>query len=100
MRRRPPPTALRLVPGPVPPRNAPKYTLPSLPWPIHTEASNRPEKRRVMDLPPIQLSMPVAGSEKSKLRGPWDHSSSISVEIDVERLLAPLKPAVVRRCSI
>lgn len=29
------------------------------------------------------------------VRGPWDHSGSISFEFDVESMLAPLKPVVV-----
>ena len=33
MPRRPPPTPLRLVSGPLPPRNRPRHTLPSLPHP-------------------------------------------------------------------
>jgi hypothetical protein len=32
---------------------------------------------------------------KAHFRGPWDHSASISVQIDVSILLAPLKPAAV-----
>lgn len=30
-----------------------------------------------------------------KIRGPWDHSGCIAVAIDVENVLAPLKPVAV-----
>jgi hypothetical protein len=67
------------------------------------------------DLPPLDIpffadgngsrsgnSSPTSASSTSMkagsgqiLRGPWDHSGSISFDFDVESMLAPLKPAAV-----
>jgi len=41
--RRPPPTALHLVSGPLPPRNKPKHTLPSLPRPAFYPKAHKPK---------------------------------------------------------
>jgi len=135
MPRRQPPTALRLVTGPTPPRNRPKHTLPSIPAPtFHAASSITPkhaaprqtaEKRARMtfaQLPPLDISFtttssgntsPVsAGSVKSVgsikglgaggkvQRGPWDHSGTIALDINVESMLAPLKPVAVSPGSI
>ncbi|KDR81379.1 hypothetical protein GALMADRAFT_60000 [Galerina marginata CBS 339.88] len=98
MPRRSPPSSLRLTQGPMPPRSAPKHTLPSLP---------RPAFRRPSEGELLQAQMrarerhdgivTVAREEKEKrIRGPWDHSGSISVAVDVDRLLqTPARALVV-----
>jgi hypothetical protein len=41
-----------------------------------------------------------AGSMRGKVvRGPWDHSGSISMDFDVESVLAPPKPVAVSPSS-
>lgn len=141
--RRPPPTALRLVSGPLPARNKPRHTLPSMPRPafypkVHAPNDGPKPRRRVNSvtdvLPMVEeskrlthhSSMSESGSfverggnsgtssptlsdagsssfsrpstppmEQRIVRGPWDHASAIKVNIDVEMLLAPLRPAAV-----
>ncbi|CAL1703974.1 unnamed protein product [Somion occarium] len=142
--RRPPPSALRLVSGPLPARNQPKHSLPSLPRPAfypkaHVTFEGPKPRRRVSSgfgidalplveepTPPTQYSIPPLvipgsmfaerggdsgnssptseGSVHSRppsprtdrvIRGPWDHSSAIKVQIDVESLLAPPRPAAI-----
>ncbi|TFK25072.1 hypothetical protein FA15DRAFT_591242 [Coprinopsis marcescibilis] len=100
MTRRAPPTALRLVSGPVPDRNAPKHRLPSLPRPIHTVATTRPIKGQGTEKnAPIPAIKRSESEDKQQVRGPWNHSSSISVVIDVSQLLAPPKPVLVKSWS-
>ncbi|KAH7909143.1 hypothetical protein BJ138DRAFT_1067566 [Hygrophoropsis aurantiaca] len=124
MPRRSPPSALRLVQGPLPPRNQPKHMLPTVPIPaFHRDdqllrgPSPPPRTRRPghthmisAELPPLDLSSickssvssepspsssPVSTSSGKRIRGPWDHSSSISLEVDVNSMLALPKPAAV-----
>ncbi|KAG1796807.1 uncharacterized protein HD556DRAFT_286824 [Suillus plorans] len=115
--RRAPPSALRLVQGPLPPRAAPKHTLPSLPCPafqplphgpipqsrIHRSDSMRPT---LSDLPPLDIeiantyrsssSTPISSSPtEHRIRGPWNHSSGISVQVDIDSLIAFPKPAAL-----
>ncbi|KAF9557688.1 hypothetical protein CPC08DRAFT_640004 [Agrocybe pediades] len=103
MPRRSPPSSLRLATGPTPlrrqveRRDAPKYTMPSLPGP----AFQRPTDAGVV----LARARPVAhtcdvviGREKEsekRIRGPWDHSGSICLDIDVDRLLAPPVRAMI-----
>ncbi|KAF9459353.1 hypothetical protein BDZ94DRAFT_1268453 [Collybia nuda] len=117
MRRRAPPTSLRLVQGPTPSRNTPRHTLPSIPRPTFhppTNALHGPEPRARQTVPtqchscltpliipgsainidtiypqPQQMAIPKT------IRGPWDHSGSIPVPFVVEDILAPLKPVAV-----
>jgi|SRR5882762_7860566 hypothetical protein len=127
MPRRPPPTALRLATGPIPPRYQEKHVLPSVPLPTfhphhiwesdfvyalaHRQAIERPHRlthRQLssLDIPfrsglrsgntsPISAGSMGGARRKMISRGPWDHSGSISLEFDVESVLAPLKPVVV-----
>lgn len=124
-RRRAPPTALRLVTGPIPPRSRPKHSLPSVPpptfhpipasssQPIPRPALERRTRINLTHFPSMDNlnfygngsgnSSPVSAgscSTKGKVtRGPWDHSGSISMEFDVERVLAPPKPVAVSPSS-
>ncbi|KZT26327.1 hypothetical protein NEOLEDRAFT_249765 [Neolentinus lepideus HHB14362 ss-1] len=134
MPRRPPPTALRLVPGPTPPRGVPKHTLPSMPQPTFQPPTiirgPTPRTRADVGAPPAaqkslqagllhdgQMSLPALfllstmgmevsptprsssptsnSSNKTFVPGPWDHSRSIAVSVDVDALLAAPKPAAV-----
>ncbi|KAI0057131.1 hypothetical protein BV25DRAFT_1785881, partial [Artomyces pyxidatus] len=109
MPRRPPPTSLRLIDGPLPPRGRSKFTLPSLPRPIFNPPSTAPrgpvprarqlptERRSVSPQGSVQLGSPSPSSPGGgKLaRGPWDHSQSIAVPFDVASVLAAPKPAAV-----
>ncbi|KAK7043758.1 hypothetical protein VNI00_008370 [Paramarasmius palmivorus] len=112
MPRRPPPSALRLVPGPTPPRNAPKHTMPSVPRPTFCPSSivakgpASPPRRRhksgsswsstdCADVPYLPSTQSVSPAPPVKIRGPWDHSGSIRLSFDEDSLLAPLKPVVV-----
>jgi len=123
MPRRPPPTALRLATGPSPPRNKPKHTLPSIPLPTFyplrvkesdLQARQTTERRQTImhrELPTLDIltlpygsgsgnTSPVSagsmGEGRGKIiKGPWDHSGSISLDFDVESVLAPLKPVAV-----
>ncbi|KAG6833493.1 hypothetical protein H0H87_006065 [Tephrocybe sp. NHM501043] len=100
MRRRAPPSSLRLVPGPTPPRNAPKHTLPSLPQPTFHPApavkqATTQGRSRSFLLPSLDIVLserPRSPQTTQKIRGPWDHSGCIAVSFDVENLLAPLQP--------
>lgn len=115
--RRAPPSALRLVQGPLPPRATPKHTLPSLPCPafrpdailphgpIPQSRIRRADSMRATfpDLPPLDLeiantyrsssSTPTSPISGHRSRGPWNHSSSISVQVDIDSLIALPKPA-------
>ncbi|KAJ7168085.1 hypothetical protein C8R43DRAFT_983035 [Mycena crocata] len=121
MPRRSPPTSLRLVQGPVPPRSTPKHTLPSVPRPTFSQpamiargpsprqqASQREDpllSAKFSSLPaiviPLSTSLPSAvlsattPSSRGRMRGPWDHSGSITTPIDMESLLTPLKPVAL-----
>ncbi|KAF8078168.1 hypothetical protein FPV67DRAFT_38451 [Lyophyllum atratum] len=110
MRRRAPPTSLRLVQGPTPPRNAPKHTLPSVPRPAFhpTPAAKQTAPIRSRSQSFLLPCLDMAGSATTlesdvyprsavitKVRGPWDHSGCIAVEFDVENVLAPLKPVAI-----
>ncbi|KAG2076056.1 hypothetical protein BDR04DRAFT_815317 [Suillus decipiens] len=117
--RRAPPSALRLVQGPLPPRATPKHTLPSFPCPAFQPEAILPHgpmsQSRIrhadpmlptfFDLPPLdlviagtyrsQLSTPTSSLPTSghRIRGPWNHSSSIGVQVDIDSLIALPKPA-------
>ncbi|OJA12042.1 hypothetical protein AZE42_02046 [Rhizopogon vesiculosus] len=122
-RRRQPPSALRLMQGPLPPRTAPRHTLPSLPCPaFHPEASlprgpaPSPRTRRAdparlafPDLPPLDVEIATicrsasstpttlssSPTSEKRIRGPWEHSGCISVQVDVDSLIAFPKPTAV-----
>src|SRR5262245_51190710 len=128
MPRRAPPSALRLHSGPTPPRNTPKHTLPSLPQPIFHQKSSHtisPIQRDVRYMAQVQLSTfdldlffvkgrgrsdstlsdSSCGSpneswreKKTAMRGPWDHSSSTTLYVDVETLVRPLEPVALGKC--
>ncbi|KAJ7236712.1 hypothetical protein B0H12DRAFT_1139852 [Mycena haematopus] len=109
MPRRSPPTSLRLVQGPVPPRSVPRHTMPSMPrptWCQPTAVARGPSPRpqaghkedpvlaaKFSEIPSI-LIPPTPTSQGTK-RGPWDHSGSIQLPLDVETLLSPLKPVAL-----
>ncbi|KAJ7093149.1 hypothetical protein C8R44DRAFT_646152 [Mycena epipterygia] len=119
MPRRSPPTSLRLVQGPVPPRSVPRHTLPSVPRPTFAQPATlvrgpAPRQQsaredpllaaRFADLPAILIppstSLPsllsaATPSSRGSMRGPWDHSGSISTPLDLESLLTPLKPVAL-----
>ncbi|KAJ7090192.1 hypothetical protein B0H15DRAFT_948714 [Mycena belliarum] len=122
MPRRSPPTSLRLVQGPVPPRSVSKHTLPSVPRPTFAQPATMvrgPAPRQAMqradpllaakyaDLPAIVIPPTVSlpGSllsatspsprARKSIRGPWDHSGSIATPINMESLLTPLKRAAL-----
>ena len=124
MPRRPPPTALRLATGPTPTRSRSKHVLPSIPPPTFhplpvwvSQSSRAPAPRETIqkmtqaELAPLDIlsltgvsgsgsASPVsAGSitagRRKMIKGPWDHSGSISLEFDVESVLAPLEPVAI-----
>jgi hypothetical protein len=158
MPRRPPPTSLRLIDGPLPSRSVPRHTMPSVPAPVFQPAVGGPLPRErekphtssnydapvlaVITTVPTALSLPssssagispVSGADSEhhdlrhsrsssslssanssaspspsframspapakdgrSLRGPWDHSSSISFHVNVDTLLAAPAPAAV-----
>jgi hypothetical protein len=43
---------------------------------------------------PVFAGSLTAGRRKM-IKGPWDHSGSISLEFDVESMLAPLEPVAI-----
>jgi len=107
MPRRPPPTPLQLFHGPLPPRGQPKFTLPSVPRPIFHPPSViargpvsrervHPVGRRTSIAEsgegPQESPSPLTSSSVGKMRGPWDHSRSMSSVIG--RVVAPPKAAV------
>ncbi|KAE9407042.1 hypothetical protein BT96DRAFT_174173 [Gymnopus androsaceus JB14] len=107
MPRRGPPSPLRLAEGPTPPRSAPKHTMPSMPRPTFcppmiVSRSARP-KVSTLQLDAEIFGSPMSASPRSssgwsptvlRVRGPWDHSSSIPVPFEGE-MLTPLKAAIV-----
>ncbi|KAK0210426.1 hypothetical protein DFS33DRAFT_1293105 [Desarmillaria ectypa] len=101
MPRRPPPTALRLVPGPAPPRNAPKHTLPAVPrptfYPPHSVGRGpSPPASGLHCLPMASNCSNSSRPESVKVqRGPWDHSGSVRIPIDVDHLLPLPKPVAI-----
>lgn len=125
MRRRGPPSSLRLVQGPLPPRYQPKHTLPSVPRPVfQPEASlprgpapaprtRQPNLDHLIfpDLPPFSLelaaicrpsssgsSTPTSSpswSPTKRVRGPWDDSSCFNFAVDVDSILALPKPVAI-----
>ncbi|KAK0448375.1 uncharacterized protein EV420DRAFT_856457 [Desarmillaria tabescens] len=106
MPRRAPPTALRLVPGPAPPRNAPKHTLPAVPRPTFypPHSVGRGPSPPASGLP-VALASNYSNSRPSNVarrsesvkvrRGPWDHSGSVRVPVDVDHLLPLPKPVAI-----
>ncbi|EGO21690.1 hypothetical protein SERLADRAFT_474423 [Serpula lacrymans var. lacrymans S7.9] len=122
MPRRSPPTALRLVQGPLPPRSQPRHTLPSVPRPVFQPVAYLPRgpsptpRPRIpgesaatySQLPPLDInfssapssnsSSPVLGSSPasgSRVRGPWDHHRSIELRVDIDSILKMPMPVVV-----
>ncbi|EKM55753.1 uncharacterized protein PHACADRAFT_96073 [Phanerochaete carnosa HHB-10118-sp] len=105
MPRRSPPTPLRLHQGPLPLRGKPKHTMPSLPRPafhrpipIAQGPASRPRARSIaeQDEPTLNLqSSPSSPASEHFVRGPWDHSASIKVSIDISAVLPPPKQAAV-----
>ncbi|KAK0228214.1 hypothetical protein IW262DRAFT_1490274 [Armillaria fumosa] len=107
MPRRPPPTALRLVPGPAPPRNAPKHTLPAVPrptfYPPHSVGRGPSPPARGLHC--LDMASNHSNSSRSSVarrsesvrirRGPWDHSGSVRVPVDVDHLLPLPKPVAI-----
>ncbi|PPQ70280.1 hypothetical protein CVT24_000843 [Panaeolus cyanescens] len=100
MPRRSPPSSLRLAQGPTPSRDTPKHRLPSLPMPAFQvraadeniiRANAGQPRRRAED----EVKLAVVNKEPGRLRGPWDHSGSISIRVDVDSLLPPLNRAMV-----
>jgi hypothetical protein len=111
--------------APLPGRGVPKHPLPTMPCPTFllpatTEAVQKPRVRS--RTPSVDLGFSPAGTPeaerasplstwappsvfaepasppsygKKKVRGPWDHSGSISLQFDVSTLLAPPKRAAV-----
>ncbi|KAJ7871515.1 hypothetical protein B0H14DRAFT_2345176 [Mycena olivaceomarginata] len=109
MPRRSPPSSLRLWVGPVPARSIPKHTMPSMPRPTWAQPaalargpSPRPQAGHKEDpVLAVKFSeipshlLPPTPSSQGSMRGPWDHSGSIQLPMDVESLLSPLKPAAL-----
>lgn len=114
MPRRPPPSALRLFQGPLPPRSEPKHRLPSVPSPTFYPKGALPRQlsppprvqpvcARMACTEPTRLSLDISGSSPTsnpccatkRRRGPWDDSSSVDLRVDVDSLLAVPKPVVV-----
>ncbi|KAJ8078476.1 hypothetical protein AAF712_001508 [Marasmius tenuissimus] len=110
MPRRAPPSALRLATGPTPPRNTPKHTLPSVPRPTFYPQAAVPRgpspapRHKSKDGLSLSFAECAEGYQPSiifavpapmKLRGPWDHSGSISLPFDAESLLPRMKPVAV-----
>ncbi|KAH6918765.1 hypothetical protein BKA70DRAFT_1248205 [Coprinopsis sp. MPI-PUGE-AT-0042] len=98
MPRRAPPTALRLVPGPAPPRNAPKHVLPAPPQPV--QMAPVPVKKTTPEPPTFDPMAFFGEAPSDRVLGPWAHSSGLRVAIPIGRLLAPPAPVhVIQRCS-
>ncbi|KAJ7684743.1 hypothetical protein DFH06DRAFT_1156500 [Mycena polygramma] len=109
MPRRAPPSSLRLVQGPVPPRSVPRHTLPSVPRPTFSQPAvvvrgPAPRKQALQTEDPVlaakfaeipSILIPPTPSSRGSTRGPWDHSGSITTPIDMESLLTPLKPVAL-----
>ncbi|KAF8919553.1 hypothetical protein CPB85DRAFT_1277089 [Mucidula mucida] len=99
MPRRSPPSALRLVPGPAPPRNVPKHTLPSVPrptfyWPCNLGKGPTPRSSNRSPLYDEGQDRLKLVSKRS-VRGPWDHSGSIPLKFDVDRLIRAPQPVAM-----
>ncbi|KIJ60601.1 hypothetical protein HYDPIDRAFT_116897 [Hydnomerulius pinastri MD-312] len=105
MRRRSPPTALRLVQGPLPPRTQPRHTLPSIPRPAFLPLDSLPRgptppprTRQTSpahllfsDLPPLNLELAsICRPSSSGSSSPTSASSSPTSErIPGKRLRGP-----------
>jgi len=107
MPRRSPPSALRLTTGPIPSLNQPKYKLPTVPRPTFyrppavargpapdTICVKTPARPRTAADIASPSGSPMSGNGMI-MRGPWDHSGSIELPIDVEAMLTPLKRVAV-----
>lgn len=112
MRRRGPPSSLRLFQGPLPPRSQPKHALPSIPRPVFQSEAflsrGSGQTRQAIpnhpDLPPLSLELAaICGSGGSgnssptssagwsptkRVRGPWADSSCFGIVVDVDSILA------------
>ncbi|KIY64905.1 hypothetical protein CYLTODRAFT_81973 [Cylindrobasidium torrendii FP15055 ss-10] len=97
MPRRLPPSPLNLVAGPAPPRSFPKHTLPSVPRPVFypAQASAGPAPRGTTRTAPVAFGGGIQIKKHIVSRGPWDHSGSIEVNIDVDTLVPLPLPAAV-----
>ncbi|KAF8526832.1 hypothetical protein BU17DRAFT_82252 [Hysterangium stoloniferum] len=101
MPRRPPPTALRLHPGPTPPRSHPKHTLPSVPRPAFYAPKAAPIPDRVhvaSKAMPWEVELGISSKkEEPRMRGPWDRSRSLGEStVDVSMVIrAPERVKVV-----
>lgn len=124
MRRRGPPSSLRLVQGPLPARSQPRHALPSVPRPVfHPEAflsrgpAPAPRTRQAnpshLIFPDLPLTLELAAicrpsssgnstptssptwSPTKRVRGPWDDSSCFDFVVDVDSILALPKPVAM-----
>ncbi|KAG8217220.1 hypothetical protein J3R82DRAFT_5306 [Butyriboletus roseoflavus] len=125
MRRRGPPSSLRLFQGPLPPRSQPKHILPTVPRPVFQPEASLPWAPSPLprmrptnsdhlifpDLPPFDLelaaicrpsssgdSTPTSTPTRSptkRVRGPWDDSSCVNCVVDVDKILALPQPAAM-----
>ncbi|KAJ7702401.1 hypothetical protein B0H17DRAFT_1044220 [Mycena rosella] len=43
----------------------------------------------------LSATTPTPSTSRGSMRGPWDHSGSISLPLDVESLLKPLQPVAL-----
>ncbi|KAF9452831.1 hypothetical protein P691DRAFT_696150 [Macrolepiota fuliginosa MF-IS2] len=124
MPRRPPPSSLRLVPGPLPARSVLKHSMPSVPRPtlLAPASSSRGPSPCLRQIPsteglprvdtqgfagsqspvmnggsPVLALAPTQRTSTPKIqRGPWDHSGTIPLPFDVESMITPLKPVALR----
>ncbi|KAI0273848.1 hypothetical protein BC834DRAFT_855841 [Gloeopeniophorella convolvens] len=107
MPRRPAPTPLRLIQGSLPPRGRSKFTMPSMPRPIFYPpavvarcAAPRERQRPVegsasrSGSPGLEQTPEGLESPGSSVRGPWDHSGTISIPLDAGTVVAPPKAAM------
>ncbi|KAF9532420.1 hypothetical protein CPB83DRAFT_759641 [Crepidotus variabilis] len=92
MPRRSPPSSLLLFQGPTPPRNAPRHHLPSMPVPavFRRALEDASVGRKISH---DEIVIPKMNSPT--IRGPWDHSRSIKVAVNVDQILAPMARAMV-----
>ncbi|KAG6379237.1 hypothetical protein JVT61DRAFT_11685 [Boletus reticuloceps] len=125
MRRRGPPSSLRLFQGPLPLRSHPKHTLPSVPRPVFQPEAFlsrgpalaprtlpvNPGHLIFPDLPPLSLELATicrsgssgnltptsspSWSPTKRVRGPWEDSSCFDFVVDVDSILALPKPVAM-----
>ncbi|KAF8126517.1 hypothetical protein EV363DRAFT_1174160 [Boletus edulis] len=109
MRRRGPPSSLRLFQGPLPLRSHPKHTLPSVPRPVFQPEAflARGPALAPRPLPPLSLELATGSSGNltptsspswsptKRVRGPWEDSSCFDFVVDVDSILALPKPVAM-----